>query len=98
MAINTEKKNTNRTGTEYLSLKELAAEKIKEKTLDDQTLAMQKKNGRAKRFTGWDLAQIVTKGISKITGRDVEVKPTYNDEGDVTAYALGGGFQVSRGK
>lgn len=83
---------------EFLSLKEVVAQKLKEKTLDEESLATQKKNGRSKRFTGWDLAQIVTRGISKVTGRDVEVKPTYNDEGNVTAYALGGGFQVTRGK
>ncbi len=84
--------------SDFLSLKEVVAEKIKEKTLDDASLAMQKKSGRSKRMTGWDMVQIVTKGISKVTGRDVEVKPTYNDEGDVTAYALGNGLQFSRGK
>ena len=84
--------------TGYLSLRELATEKIKEKTLDEETLAIQKKNGRVKRFSGWDFAQIVTRGISKLTGRDVEVKPTYSDDGDVTAYALGNGIQISRGK
>ena len=84
--------------SEFLSLRELAAEKFKEKTLDEESVAEQKKNGRSKKFTGWDLAQIITRGISKITGRNVEVKPTYNDQGVVTAYALGGGVQVSRGK
>ncbi len=84
--------------SEFLSLRELAAKKFKEKTLDDETMAMQKKNGRAKRFTGWDLAQIVTKGISKVTGRDLEVKPTYNDEGVVTAYALGNSLQRTTGR
>ncbi len=98
LASNQEKTNTKTAPTEFLSLRELAAQKIKEKTLDEESLAVQKKNGRSKRFTGWDLAQIVTRGISKVTGRNVEVKPTYNDDGDVTAYALGGGFQVSRGK
>lgn len=88
----------NQQPNEFLSLKEVVAQKLKEKTLDEETLAVQKKNGRSKRFTGWDVAQIVTRGISKVTGRDVEVKPTYNDAGDVTAYALGGGFQVTRGK
>lgn len=84
--------------SEFLSLKEVVAQKLKEKTLDEESLAVQKQNGRSKRFTAWDFAQIVTKGISKVTGRDVEVKPTYNEEGEVTAYALGGGFQVTRGK
>jgi len=84
--------------SEFLSLKEVVAQKLKEKTLDEESLAVQKQNGRSKKFTGWDLAQIATRGISKITGRDVEVKPTYNDDGDVTAYAFGGGLQVMRGK
>ncbi len=84
--------------TDFLSLKEVVAQKLKEETLDDESLAVQKQNGRSKRFTGWDLAKIVTRGISKITGRNVEVKPTYNDVGDVTAYALGGGVQITRGK
>lgn len=98
LASNQEKTTTKSTPSEFLSLRELAAEKFKEKTLDEESVAEQKKNGRSKRFTGWDLAQIVTRGISKVTGRNVEVKPTYNDDGVVTAYALGGGFQVSRGK
>ncbi len=84
--------------TDFLSLKEVVAQKLKEKTLDDESVAIQKKNGRVKRFNGWDLAQIVNREISKITGRNVEVKPTYNDEGAVTAYALGGGVQITRGK
>lgn len=88
----------NQQPTEFLSLKEVVAQKLKEKTLDEESLVAQKQNGRSKKFTGWDFAQIVTRGISKVTGRNVEVKPTYNDEGDVTAYALGGGFQVTRGK
>lgn len=86
------------TTKEYLSLRELAAVKIKEKTLNENTLTAQKKSGRAKRFTGWDVAQIITRGLSKVTGRDVELKPTYNDEGDITAYALGKGIEVSKGK
>ena len=92
------KTNDKSAGDEYLSLRELAAQKIKEKTLDEQTIAAQKKNGRSKRFTGWDVAQIVTRGISKVTGRNVEVKPTYNDEGAVTAYALGNGIEHSKGR
>jgi hypothetical protein len=83
---------------EFLSLREFAAQKIKEKTLDEETVAVQKKSGRSKRLTGWDMAQIVTRGISKVTGRDVEVKPTYDDEGAITAYALGKGIEVSKGR
>jgi hypothetical protein len=92
------KKNENTKSTDYLSIKEIAVEKIKEKTLDENTLASQKKNGRLKRFSLWDVAQITTKGISKLTGRNIEVKPTYNDNGDVTAYALGNGIEMKRGR
>ena len=78
---------------------ELAIEKIKEKLLDRNTLVEQKKSQKWKKISGWDIAQIITKGLSKFTGRKVEVKPFYNDEGAVTAYALSaGGFQLSRGR
>ncbi|HEY0029566.1 MAG TPA: hypothetical protein VGC65_02315 [Bacteroidia bacterium] len=92
-------KNGSQKATEdFLSLREFALEKIKEKTLDNNTVAVQKENGRIKRFSGWDVAQIVTRGISKLTGRDVEIKPKYNNQGDVTAYALGDNLQIARGK
>jgi hypothetical protein len=92
--------NMNRAASkEFLSLGQMAATKIKEKTLDDDVLAVEKKSGRLRKLTGWDVAQIVAKGVSKVTGKKVEAKPTYNDEGEVTAFALGAGaFQISRGK
>ena len=84
---------------DYMSLKEMAVAKIKEKTMDETALDKQKKNGRMKKMSGWDLAQIVANGISKITGKDVNVEPTYNDAGDVTAYALNAGkLGFSRGR
>jgi hypothetical protein len=84
---------------EFMSLAQIAASRIKEKTLDPEVLAMQKKSGRLKKFNGWDALQVLAKGVSKLTGRNVEAKPTYNEEGEVTAYALGaGGFQIYRGK
>lgn len=84
---------------EFLSLGQIAAKTIKEKTLDPEVLAMEKKSGRLKKFSGWDALQVIAKGINKVTGAKVEAKPTYNEEGEVTAYALGaGGFQISRGK
>lgn len=84
--------------SEFLSLKEMMAEKLKSRTLDNETVAIQKRNGKLRRFSGWDVAQIVTKGISNVIGKDIEIKPRYNDEGNVTAYALGNGVEVSRGK
>ncbi|MBK7182474.1 MAG: hypothetical protein IPH89_05810 [Bacteroidetes bacterium] len=82
-----------------MSLKEMAVAKIKEKALDETVLNSQKKNDKMKKMSGWDLAQIVAKGISKITGKDINVEPTYNDAGDVTAYALNAGkLGFSRGR
>ncbi len=84
---------------EYLSLKEIAVKKLKESTLDEKTLEAEKKSGRLKKFSGWDLAKVVAKGINKVTGSDVKVEPKYNDEGEVTAYALGAGsFEIARGR
>ncbi|MDO9187953.1 MAG: hypothetical protein Q7W13_18240 [Bacteroidia bacterium] len=94
-----DKKSETEKPTEFLSIPELAVEKIKEKLLDKNAIAAQKKSGNLKKVTGWDIAQVLTTGISKLTGREVELKPYYNDEGAVTAYALNAGaFQISRGR
>jgi hypothetical protein len=93
-----ENKNETTKDNNFLSIRELAVEKIKEKTLDENTIDTQKKTGKLKRFSGWDIAQIATKGISKLTGRNLEVKPTYNEEGVVTAYALGNGIERTIGR
>ena len=77
--------------SKFISLPELAVEKIKEILLNKNSILEEKKNGRLKRISGWDIAQIITTGISKFIGRKVEVKPYYNDEGNVTAYAVSAG-------
>ncbi|MBL7888526.1 MAG: hypothetical protein JNL24_03175 [Bacteroidia bacterium] len=76
---------------EYLSLKEMAVSKIKQKALDEDEALQQKKTGRYKKLSGWDLAQLVAKGVSKLTGKDINVDPSYNEQGEVTAYALNAG-------
>jgi hypothetical protein len=84
---------------EFVLLHELVTEKIKEKLLDENSVEEQKKNGHLKKMNGWDIAQLVTKGISKLSGRKLEVKPSYNNEGDVTSYALiAGEFKMSKGR
>ncbi|MCW3083567.1 MAG: hypothetical protein JWP12_933 [Bacteroidetes bacterium] len=75
----------------FLSLGEIAATKIKQKTMDEDALKNEKKFGKLNKFSGWDALQVVAKGVSKLTGKKVEVKPTYNDEGEVTAYAFNAG-------
>jgi hypothetical protein len=92
-----EKKKETQKSTEFIPFRELAVEKVKEKLLDRNAFAAQKKAGRLKKITGWDIAQMITSGISKLTGRHVEVKPYYNEEGAVTAYALSAGsFKISK--
>ncbi|MGB3948182.1 MAG: hypothetical protein WBM13_09360 [Bacteroidia bacterium] len=75
---------------EYLSIKEFTAQKIKETILNDQTDIPKNKNN--KKLNGWDIAQFVTKNIKKITGRNiVELTPHYNDNGNITSYAIKAG-------
>ncbi len=84
---------------EYLSLTEMAVKKMKEATLNKEALAAEKKSGRLKKLNGWDIARVVAKGISKVTGRELKVEPHYNDDGDVTAYAFGAGdFEIKRAR
>lgn len=94
-----DKKSETENPREFLSFGELAVEKIKEKLWDKNAVSAQKKTGRLKKISAWDLVQVITSGISKITGREVEIKPYYNDEGLVTAYAFNAGaIQISRGR
>lgn len=86
-----QKENKKENSTEFMTLAQVAASKIKEKTLDPEALAAEQKSGRVKKFNGWDVLRVVAKGVSKVTGKDVEVKPTYNNEGEVTAYAFNAG-------
>lgn len=73
----------------YLSLPEIALKKIKEKTQNENVVSANKKN--RKKFNGWDVAQIITGAISKVTGKDIEIKTSYNERGDLTAYAFNAG-------
>lgn len=84
---------------DYTSLRELAAEKIKEKLLDKTSFEEQQRGGRSKKINAWDIAQMLTKGVSKISGRDMELKPSYDDNGNVTSYAFdAGNLHISRGQ
>ncbi|MBL7884920.1 MAG: hypothetical protein JNL69_12680, partial [Bacteroidia bacterium] len=91
----TEEKKSN----EYYSLKEMAVVKLKQKTLEEQAIEEQKKQGRLNKFNFWDLAQVVAKGINRLTNSDVSVNPEYNDSGELTAYAFNAGkLGFSKGK
>ncbi|MEO6904347.1 MAG: hypothetical protein ABI315_14500 [Bacteroidia bacterium] len=73
----------------YLSFPEIALKKMKEKTQNENIVNTNKKSH--KKFNGWDAAQIITVAISKVTGKDIEIKTSYNDRGNLTAYAFNAG-------
>lgn len=81
----------------YESLSDLLALKLKEKLLGKEELEEEIKNNTSKKISAWDLAGMLANGISKLTGKKIEVKPKYNEDGNVTAYAFSAGkLQISR--
>lgn len=75
----------------YTSLAELAAMKLKSNALTDESLAAAKRSGRMKKLTGWDIIEMAANGLSRITGRDITAKPSYDANGEVTAFAFNAG-------
>ncbi|MEI6489771.1 MAG: hypothetical protein WCP52_12460 [Bacteroidota bacterium] len=95
----TKQETTIESQNDYLTLKEIAVAKLKETTLDKTSLEEEKKAGRLKTLSGWDLARAAAKGINTLTGSNLKLNPKYNDKGDVTAYAFeAGSFAITRGR
>jgi hypothetical protein len=88
--LNTEAIKEEMNSNAYLSLPEIAIKKMKEKTQHENGLSSTNKKN-CKKINGWDVAQIITGAISKITGKDIEIKTSYNEQGDLTAYAFNAG-------
>ncbi len=84
----------------FTSVRDLFVSKLKEKLLGkDATVDAEKKPNAPDKITGWDIAGAFAKGISRITGKKVELKPQFNEQGDVTAYAFSAGkLGFSKGK
>jgi hypothetical protein len=100
MIAQLEKKPVTTTSSEFSSLSGLLSAKLKERFFKDENeLAAEEKNSASKKLTGWDVAGMLAKGLSKITGKKIEFKPEYNEEGDLKAYALSAGkLEFSRVK
>ncbi len=82
---------------QYASLGDFLTNKLREKLFDVQDSESEKKEKNPKKISGWDIAGIFAKGLSNLTGKKIEVKPQFNEEGTVTAYALSAGkFEFSR--
>lgn len=83
----------------FPSVGNLLVSRLKEKLMGKDAVASEKKTTPANKITGWDVAGIFAKGLSKVTGKKVELKPQFNEQGDVTAYALSAGkLEFSKGK
>jgi hypothetical protein len=91
-----EKKEAKQT---FPSVGDLLTSKLKEKLMGKDAVEKEKETTPPTKITGWDIAGIFAKGLSKITGKKVEVKPQFNEQGNVTAYALSAGkLEFSKGR
>lgn len=72
---------------EFESIGDLFASKLKEKLIGKN--AAEKSN--SSKLNGWDIAGFFAKGLSNLTGKKIAIKPQYNKEGEVTAYAFSAG-------
>ena len=83
----------------YRSLRDILATRLKEELVGKDELEEENKNYTSNKISGWDIAGAFAKGLSKVTGKKIEIKPQYNSEGNVTAYALSAGkLEFSRVK
>jgi hypothetical protein len=91
-----EKKEAKQT---FPSVRDLLTSKLKEKLMGKDAVEKEKETVSPAKITGWDIAGIFAKGLSKITGKKVEVKPQFNEQGNITAYALSAGkLEFSKGR
>ncbi len=85
-----EKKTERSKAPEFFSIGDLFASKLKEKLIGKDDLADQEKNKPAK-LNGWDIACVFAKGLTNLTGKKIAIKPQFNKEGEITAYAFSAG-------
>lgn len=84
---------------DFVSVRDLFAGKIKEKFVEKDVADPNKKTDSSTKISGWDIAGVIANKLSNITGKRIEVKPQFNDEGNLKAYALGvGKLEFSRVK
>lgn len=75
---------------EFESIGDLFTNKLKEKLIGKDAVNEEKKNNSSK-ISGWDIAGVFAKGLTNLTGKKIAIKPQYNKEGEVTAYAFSAG-------
>jgi len=87
--VKIEKKPEQLKAAEFPSIRDLFASKLKKKLIGDDH--QEKNNTAPAKISGWDIAGVFAKGLSNLTGKKIAVKPQFNKQGDVTAYALSAG-------
>ena len=98
---NTQQKNVSTIAAEksFLSLKDLAQQKIKsisKDNLKEENSASLKAN---KKITGWDIAALGVKAINKLSGKKIKLSNKYNEDGHLVEYAIdSNNFEFSRQK
>lgn len=85
-----EKKTERSKAPEFFSLGDLFANRLKEKLIGKEEVPDQEKDKPAK-LSGWDIAGVFAKGLTNLTGKKIAIKPQFNKEGEITAYAFSAG-------
>jgi len=82
----------------YLSWKEIASKKIKQLS-KDKLKEEQPGNAAGNKLTAWDFASIGARIIEKVGGKTIQLKRSYNEQGELTEYAiLGSNFEFSKSR
>ena len=80
-----------------VSFTEFLTKKIKTVLLSDELSSEEKKEDQIKKFNLWDLAHIATKGVSKLTGKEIKLKNNASE--NAVAYEFtAGNFSFSKSK
>lgn len=79
---------------DYLSLGQVFASKVKDKLLSEEMQDENSYKEDKKKFTWYDAVLVATKGIRKLTGRDINLKKEYNSNNELIAYQFNAGRYV----
>ncbi len=79
---------------DYLSLGQVFASRVKDRLLSEEMQDEDSYKEDKKKFTWYDAVLVATKGIRRLTGRDINVKKEYNSNNELIAYQFNAGKYV----